>query len=279
MKEIGAGVYIVGKAAIRPPQGNDMKRIHRLIASTALLLALTACHAPGDGQPKQASAPMELKIYAVPAQQTDRLASALGLAMGGKATVTAPVPGKLLVYASHDAQASIATAIASLAQSSASNSPAPQVDLHFWVVDGESGAGKDDPALKSLSAALDKVRQSMGPMHFQLDQVVAARSSLDGRDTSIVAATDDGYPRAFDFLIKGVQGDLLDLWLGYEDHGERGLAKFKSQITLRSGQYVVLAQGPGACAPALPGKVAPPCSVKPALRLLIVRADMPPPQA
>lgn len=256
-----------------------MKRIRRLIASASLLLALTACHGPGDGQPKQAATPMELKIYAVPVQQTGKLAEALGNAMVGKATVTTPVPGKLLVYASHDAQASIATAIASLAQPAASNSSAPQVDLHFWIVDGESGAGNDDPALKSLSAALEKVRQSMGPMHFQLDQEVAARSASGGHLDSIVAATDGGYPRSFDFSINGMHEDTLDLWLVYEDHGERGLAKFKSQITLRSGQYVVLAQGPGACAPALPGKVAPPCPVKPALRLLIVRADILPPQA
>lgn len=255
-----------------------MTQIRRLIASAALLLALTACHAPGDCQPKQASTPMELKIYPVPVQQTVKLAEALGHALGGKANVTLPAPGKLLVYASHDAQASIAAAIASLAQPSASNSPAPQVDLHFWIVDGKSGAGNDDPALKSLSASLDKVRQSMGPMHFQLDQVVAARSSSGGHLGSIVAAADGGYPRSFDFSINGMQGDTLDLWLVYEDHGERGLAKFKSQITLRSGQYVVLAQGQGACAPALPDKAALPCAVKPALRLLIVRADILPPQ-
>jgi hypothetical protein len=255
-----------------------MKQILQLIASTALL-ALAACHAPGDAQSKQSAAPMELKVYAVPPAQTGQLAGALGNALVGKAAVTAPAPGKLLVYAAPDAQASIGKAITSLSQSSATPSPTTQVDLHFWVVDGESGIGTDDAALKPLTSALDGVRQNMGLLHFTLDQAVSARTSAGGHDTTIIAATDGGYPRSFDFAINGVDGEMLDLRLGYDDHGERGLAKFKSEVNLRSGHYVVLAQGPGACARGLPGESAPPCPTRPALRLLIVRADILPPQA
>lgn len=257
-----------------------MKQILQLIASTAML-ALTACHAPGDTQPKQSAAPLELKIYAVPPPQTSQMVGALGMALGGKATVTSPAPGKLLVYAAPEAQASIGQAIATLSQAPATPSSAAQINVHYWVVDGESGTGADDAALKPLASALDGVRKNMGPLHFSLDQAVSARTSTSSNehDTLILATVDGGYPHAFDFMVKNVEGQMLDLQLNYDDHGERGLAKFKSEVTLRSGQYVVLAQGPGACAPALPGKNAPPCSNRPALRLLIVRADILPPQA
>ena len=255
-----------------------MKQILRLIAGTAVL-ALAACHAPDNAQPKQSAASMELKVYAVSPAQTSQLALALNSSTGGKATVTSPAPGKLLVYAASETQTSIGKAIASLGQLSATPSPATQVELHFWVVDGESGAGADDAALKPLAPALDSVRQNMGPLHFSLDQAVSARTSTDGHDSSIVAAPAGGYASDFDFAVKGVDGDMLDLWLGYVDYGDRGLSKFKSEVNLRSGHYVVLAQGPGACARALPGESAPPCPTRPALRLLIVRADILPPQA
>ncbi|WP_426690281.1 hypothetical protein [Rhodanobacter ginsengiterrae] len=254
-----------------------MKQILRLIAST-LLLAVAACHAPGDASSKQATGLMELKVHRVPSAQTGQLAGALRDVLGSKASVTSPAPGKLLVYAPPDAQASIGKAIASLGPSPATPTPVTQVNLQFWVVDGAYGAGDDDTALKPLASALDGVRRSMGPLHFSLDQVVSGRASTSD-DTSMVAATDGGYSRGFDFAVKSINGEMLDVWLAYDDHGQRGLAKFKAEVSLRSGQYVVLAQGPGACAPALPGKNAPPCHARPALRLLIVRADILPPQA
>lgn len=255
-----------------------MKQLLRLIAGT-VLLALTACHAPDSASSKQGTASMELKVYTVPPAQTGQLTGALRSALGSKASVTSPTPGKLLVYAAPDAQASIAKAISAIEPSSTTPSSVTQVELHFWVVDGESGAGADDAALKPLASALDGLRKSMGPLHFTLDQVVSARTSAGSDGTRIESTTDGGYPRGFDFTVRGIDGEALDLQLVYDDHGQRGLAKFKSEVHLRSGQYVVLAQGPGSCAPALPGKSAPPCPNRPALRLLVVRADILPPQA
>ncbi len=247
----------------------------RLIAGAALLLLLAACHAPSDGATSASPAPMELKIYAVPAGQAARLSEALNKAFGKNASVTTPSPDQLLIYAPKAAQASIGAAITELGKPAAATTPA-QVNLRFWVVDADTGAGTDDPALKPLSAALDGVRQNMGPLHFRLDQAVAAVGS-SGHDGSIVTATDDGYPRNFDFHINGVTGNSLNLWLGYEDHGNAGLAMIKTQLDIDAGHYTVLAQAPGACPPALLGKTASPCPQKPALRLLIVRADPLPP--
>ena len=255
-----------------------MKHTHRLILGSTLLLALTACQAPNDGRVGQAVAPMELKIYDAPPEQTPNLTEALGNALGKVGNVTMPAPGKLLVYAPRDAQASISTAITSLGKASPADQKSTQVNLHFWIVDGATGPGSDDAALQPLSATLDTVRQAMGPLHFRLDQTLAAAASA-GHCGSIVAATDDGYPRAISFTVNAVNDNSIDLDVGYEDHGQSGLAKFGTQIDAESGHYVVLAQAPGACAPARPGKTAPPCPEKPALRLFIVRADRLPPHA
>ncbi|OOG59564.1 hypothetical protein B0E48_01765 [Rhodanobacter sp. C03] len=255
-----------------------MKHTHRLILGSTLLLALTACQAPNDGRVGQAIAPMELKIYAVPPEQTPNLTEALGNALGKVGNVTMPAPGKLLVYAPRDAQASISAAITSLGNASPADQKSAQVNLHFWIVDGATGPGSDDAALQPLSATLDTVRQTMGTLHFRLDQTLSAMASA-GHGGSIVATTSGGYPRAIDFTVNTINGNSIDLDVGYDDQGRGGLAKFRTQIDAEPGHYVVLAQAPGACAPAPLGGISPPCPEKPALRLFIVRADRLPPHA
>ena len=257
-----------------------MKSALRLVAGTALLVfgaALTACHTQGSSG-KTATEPMELKLYDVPASQSDNLLQALTMAMVNKVSVSQAAPGKVLVYAPREAQASIGNAIATLAKAPVQQTAAGQAGVHFWVVNGEPGAGADDAALKPLASVLDSVRQDAGPLHFSLVQTVSARTSTDGNDVSIVAAPAGGNARNFDFAVKGVDGQILDSQLAYYDSNDRGLYKFKSEVKLHSGHYVVLAQGPGACPRAVVGESDPPCPVTPALRLLIVRADILPPQ-
>ena len=146
------------------------------------------------------------------------------------------------------------------------------------VVDGATGPGTDDAALQPLSTTLDTVRQAMGPLHFRLDQTLTAMASA-GHGGSIVATTSGGYPRGISFTVNTINGNGIDLDVGYDDQGRGGLAKFSTQIDAESGHYVVLAHAPGACAPAPLGGISPPCPEKPALRLFIVRADRLPPNA
>lgn len=250
-----------------------MKHTLRLIVAAVLLLALSACHAPTGNHADQASAPMELKIYAVPPEKTMPLVASLGNALGNAANITSPAPGKLLVYAPRDAQTSIGEAIASLGKSAEGEPASAQIELHFWVVDAQTGSGTDDAALKPLMTALDSVRKNIGPLHFQLDQAAAAMTSVGPLGT-IQTAADGVYSRGFRFKVIAIHDKTIQLSLGYNDRGQGGLAELDTQLGITSGQYVVLAQAPGACAPALPGKAAPPCPQKPALRLLIVRADI-----
>lgn len=255
-----------------------MKHTLRMIAGVAVLFALSACRAPADNPADQAEVPMVLKIYAAPSGQASQLAQSLGRVLGKKASITSPAPGKLLVYAPSNAQASIGDAISSLGKSTESDQTPAQVDLHFWVVDAQSGPGTDDAALAPMTSALDSVRKRIGPLHFQLDQAVSAMASV-GHNGSIKTAKDGGYMRSFDFQISGGHGNTIDLMLAYADQGQTGLAELETQLDVTSGHYVVLAQAPGACAQALIGKAAPACPQKPALRLLIVRADRLPPPA
>ncbi len=254
-----------------------MKPTLRIIAGVAVLFALTACNVPADKSAGQTQALMTLKIYAVPPEQTGRLAQSLGLALGSNASITSPAPGKLLVYAPHDAQASIAEAINSLGKSTEPGQAPAQVNLHFWLVDAQTGPGSDDAALAPMASALGSVRKSVGPLHFQLDQAVTAMVSV-GQNGSIKTATNGGY-RSFGFRVISGHANTIDLMLSYDDQGQGGLAQFETQLDVTSGHYIVLAQAPGACAQALVGKATPACPQKPALRLLVVRADRLPPNA
>ncbi len=249
-----------------------MKHAFRLIVATSLLVVLAACSASGNDHGDSGAAAMTLKIYAVPPAQTEQLRQSLGNALGKTANVTVPAPGKLLIYAPAGAQASISAAISNLGESGTAEAAPAQVDLHFWVVDAQTGTGVDDPALKPLASALDAVRKNMGPLHFKLDQAVAAITSV-GHDGSLKTAAEGGYPRGFGFEVNTAHDNTINLQLSYADDGFSGLAQFETRIDVQSGHYVVLAQAPGACPAALPGKAAPPCPEKAVLRLLIVRAD------
>ncbi|MGC1548858.1 MAG: hypothetical protein WA777_10025 [Rhodanobacter sp.] len=251
-----------------------MKHALRVIAGSALLSMLAACQAPAGGN---ATSPMELKIYAVSPAQTNDLRQALDNALGKQANVSVAAAGKLLVYAPHDAQASIGAAIAELGKSASPQSSPAQVDLHFWIVDAVAGAGDDDPALKGLASSFASLRQTMGPMHFHLDQTASAVTSNDYRGS--LSTTNDGYLQKFDFRIGAVSEDAISLWLTYNDLAQSGLTQFQTQIDAHPGQYIVLAQAPGACPAAPLGKVAPPCPDKPLLRLLVVRVDRLNPQS
>lgn len=238
------------------------------------VFALAACRGPAGAHGSGNGPSMEMKVYAVPASQTGRLAMALAGALGSRASVTDPAPGKLLVYAPRDAQASIADALESLSKAPASDATPTQVNLRFWVVDAQTGAGTDDPALKPLSATLDTLRQTMGPLHFRLAQEAASLAASNQSGT-IATSTATG-PRSFGFAVGAAEAQGVPLSLNYEDPGRSGLRQLKTEVSARFGEYLVLGQGPGVCAaPFVDTGPAPAdtCAEKPALRLLIIRVD------
>lgn len=250
-----------------------MKQGFRLAVASVVLLVLGGCGAPG-GTPGGADTSMELKIYDVPAAQTAQLGGALGNALGKKASVTMPAPGRLLVYAPRDAQASIGAALASLGQKNSAQQTDTPVALHFWIVDALTGAGADDKGLEPLATTLDAVRHAVGPMHFRLEQAASSLAASD-RHGRLVMSTTGGSRRTFDFSLGAATENGVELSLDYQDGGTAGLRQFSTQVGARFGEYLVLAQAPGACQAILPpGQPASSCPrAAPTLQLLIVRVD------
>lgn len=268
-----------------------MKHLIRYAAIGAIaVLTLAGCGAHGSstnpaGADKTA-VDLTLKLYTVPVDRTKSIQTAVGEALqglsaimsgGARATVITAGPGKLLVYAPHDAQASIGEVIESLGKATAKQEAPIQVGVHFWVIDGQSGAGDDDPALKNLSGSLASLRQTMGPMHFHLDQA-AALVGTSSEDDSLVTA-DGPYKRSFYFHVGTINGDTARLQLSYEDVAGHGLGKLDTHIDATFGQYIVLAQAPGACPQPSTNTTMATCTDKPSIRLLVVQVDRLPAKA
>lgn len=259
-----------------------MKTTVQSLAMALACLIMAACSSGADHASSTAgTAPKELKVYSVPATRTDEIHQSLQLALGTDARVSNASPGRLLVFASHDTQASIGQAIAAMEKTTPTtpnDKPGDQaLQIRFWVIDALPGDGSDDPALKGLAPALASVRQSMGALHFRLTSSAAAASSL-GQKGQIQTNGNQGQDFAFDS--KPGRGGSVQLHVGYVDATQSGLTKLQTDLDVQLGHYTVLAQGPGACpAGAITltnGIPTPPrCDQKPALRLLVVRVDRP----
>ena len=261
------------------------------IGATAVI-ALAGCQGRGHEVDEATNAKkvpnLTLQAYSVPADRSQSIENSIDSALGGidvklfggaRASITSAGPGKLLVYAPRDAQASIGNVIETLAKTIAPQTAPLQVGVHFWVIDGQPGAGADDPALKNLAGSLASLQQSLGPLHFHLDQ--AATLVGVSNQTGSMTTADGSYRRVFDFLVGTVNGDTARLQLGYQDTGNRGLGKLHTEIDATFGQYLVLAMAPGACPTESSGGIPAPttCRDKPALRLLVVRVDRLPAKA
>lgn len=254
-----------------------MKHLVRYAAIGAMAaLALAGCHAPASG--RNGSAAMELKIYDVPPEQTTQLASTLNNVLGKGENVTAPVPGKLLVYAPDTTQSSIARTLDVLGKAASAPAAPTQLVVRFWVIDGVPGTGEDDPALKDLTGSLASLRQTMGPLHFRLNQIASLVDGGTGQ--SELNTSDAPSMRNFIARVGSVRGDSARLELSYQDSAMAGLRGLHTEIDTAFGQYIVLAQAPGIC-PATPNGLpaSANCPDKPALRLLVVRVDRLPTKA
>lgn len=248
-----------------------MKYALKLMLVSGLALGLGGCHrhessATPVSDDGKASEPMNLRIYDVPPAQTDALAQSLAMALspGGRAAVTTPAPGKLLIYAPESAQNSIAGALSSLADSKKDASAPSSLNLRFWIVDALQGDGADDATLNTLGDVLKAWRTSMGQAHFKLVEATAA-SVREGGQGEIVTdyrfAYNTSAPASGDIAIQ------LDIHNMQTTSHAQGLTQFQGQLTITPGQFVVLAQTPAAIGEAAAG------SDVPMARLLVMRVD------
>ncbi|HET6632556.1 MAG TPA: hypothetical protein VFG73_07605 [Rhodanobacteraceae bacterium] len=231
-------------------------------------MPLAACQpSPPD---ENAAATMRLRAYRVPPQQSSALSEALSHALMSRDSgvhVTEAFPGTVLVYAPPETQASISNAIGALTKSAAGDAAVARLQVHFWLLDAVPGAGSSDAALQPLTTTLNRLRGSLGPSHFVLEDAVTATVMSD-RKASIATSSN----RQYEFSARTAAGGAVDLRLQYNDnHGpQQGLAHLETVVALKPGQYVVLAQAPNA---AWHVKTGTPGSATPAMRLLVVRVD------
>jgi hypothetical protein len=176
-----------------------------------------------------------------------------------------------LVAAPAGMQDSLGDVIEALSKTATPEAAPMQVGVHFWVIDGESGNGDDDPSLRDLAGSLAPLRKTMGPMHFHLDQAASLVGTSDNASSLLTA--DGPYQRSFSFRVNAIDGDTSKLQLSYEDAFGHGLRKLNTQIDTTFGQYIVLAQAPGTCAQPSTNTSVANCTDKPTMRLLVVRVD------
>lgn len=259
-----------------------MKHRIRYAAIGALaLLTLAGCQGHGYGagtatNDKTAS-DFTLRLHTVPADRIQAIRDSLLDSISGNGTASANIsisvaaPGKLLVYAPADLQDSVGDVIETLSKTAAPQAVPVQVGVHFWVIDGEPGAGENDPALKDLASSLASLQQALGPLHFHLDQAASLVGTSNHGNALLTA--DGHYQRSFFFRVDAINGDASTLQLTYEDPFGHGMRKLNTQIDATFGQYIVLAQAPGACPQPSTNNTPATCPDKPAMRLLVVRVD------
>jgi len=235
----------------------------RILAGMLLALGLAACQHPAPPSQAKAAPPMQLKLYSVPPQKSQMLLKALREVVPGR--IHEAFPGKLLVAAPADEQASIGAAIETLAKTPVPNVEHAQFRVHFWVVDMLPGSGADTPALKPLAATLDALRKQLGPAHFELADTASA-TTLQGH---LANRMDTANRHLFEFWIPSTSAGHVQLALQYIDRSPDGFRGLKTSASMPLGDYVVLAQ---AAAPrTLPDhRKAPPQG---GMRLLVVRVD------
>jgi hypothetical protein len=164
-----------------------MKRLLPAIALTAALLA--GCHggqaaSSADGNGNK----LEMRVYQVPAEDTDAIIDTLSKVLGfgdkGTGRVSTPAPGQVVVLAPASLQDSIAQTLKSIkpaAKTKAEAAPAQQMRLDYWSVDALAGAGQDDPSLKELTPAFTELRKQLGEVHFVSVNHISSVSSLGQR--------------------------------------------------------------------------------------------------
>lgn len=226
-------------------------QIRWLIAlCTAALLG--ACAKPEGGD----AAKMEMRVYAVPAEQTQALMGAIGGVLGAPADktsfgkVSSPAPGQLVVLAPASLQGSIESTLRDLTKGEpaipkSSPKDEPPLRLSFWSVDAIPGNGADDPALAALAPALEEAHKQMGAVHFVLHDQASSVSMLDRKvSRSWPGRAANLYSRLEYTIGKGPQGFLLALTFSDQNLSNGLNTGNETTTSIRSGQTLVLAQIP-----------------------------------
>lgn len=251
----------------------------------ALALALAGCQAPAGGV--DGASTMQLKLYRVPPDQSKTIAKNLGAVLessefqlGTKAhtemRVTQPFPGTVMVLAPASLQASIESAIDEMSKTSGkqvANAPdGVSLRVQFWTVQANGGTGDDTAALSDLQPALKRIRDSLGPSHFVLEDtasvLVDAPNHFDPTQGNGKLSSARGHDFAFRALAMAGGKVSLDVEYSNTNHSaaDRSIPDLNTTVTVDPNTYVVLAEA----APPLSTTAAPDPTL---MNLLVIRVD------
>lgn len=257
----------------------------RMMGCILLAFALAACQAPAGGVDKVSA--MQLKLYRVPADKSRAIAKDLGAVLessefqlGTKAhtemRVTQPFPGTVMVLAPAPLQSSIASAIGEMSKASgkqAANTPdSVPLRVQFWIVQANAGAGDDSAALSNLQPTLKRIRDSLGPSHFVLEDtasvLVDAPNHFDPTQGNGKLSSARGHDFAFRALATAGGKVSLDVQYANTTHyaADHSIPVLNTTVTVDPDTYTVLAEA----APPLSTAAAPDPTV---MNLLVVRVD------
>lgn len=267
-----------------------MKPLFRILGGALLAMVLAGCHAPTGGESTASN--FQLKLYRVPVEQSKAVSGSLekvlessGYLVGTKTqtemSVTQPFPGAILVLAPAALQPSIGSAIGELSKVPVAKSPAdiraagPKsalIRVRFWMVQAKGGAGDDAESLHPLEPTLKQIRSSLGPSHFVQEDVASALvDAPDQPDGSIgngLLVTSRGHSFRFRAMTTADAG--VKLRVDYSDTtaaaARQTFPALKTTITLRQGEYAILAEAPPSTKPAN----TPDATL---MNLLVVRVD------
>jgi hypothetical protein len=284
-ENLALGVYKEEGHPFRWPWGLTMTFALRMMSCILLAFALGACNAPvGDVDGTSA---MQLKLYRVPADQSKTIAKDLGAVLessefqlGTKAhtemRVTQPFPGTVMVLAPAPLQSSIASAIDEMSKTSGkqvANAPdSVPLRVQFWTVQANAGAGDDTAALSDLQPTLKRIRDSLGPSHFVLEDtasvLVDAPNHFDPTQGNGKLSSARGHN--FVFRALAMAGGKISLDVNYANAtryaADHSIPELNTTVTVDPNTYVVLAEA----APPLSTTAAPNPTL---MNLLVVRVD------
>jgi hypothetical protein len=240
-----------------------MKRSIWVLLSGLALLA--GCNGASSGSAEGGSAKLEMRVYPVPPDNTEKIAGTLNnlLRMGGDAAkggASSPGPGQVVVLAPESLQNSIGEtlkALQSTADAKAGAGTAKQLQTSYWNIEAVPGAGADDPALAPIGAKLAEIRTRLGETHLRLVGHVSSVSSPGQTVSTSYMAADPTvnlpYIGQLQYsLANKPEGVLLDISLSDKvphTPANGGAAEyigtsFKTAIVMRLGETLVLSDNP-----------------------------------
>lgn len=212
----------------------------RPLLALLMALALAGCERPGP--PAESAEGAQVRVYSVPAGQTEALANALNEVLDARegtpaiGRASARIPGQLVVLAPAGVHASVEHALEGLV--GAPSAPAAAAStLRFWRVDVRPGPDRGLERLAGLEPALDALRRRFPGQGITLvEEISLAAPSPMGHSQ---LKTGNGGA----VWVRALPDEVPTFDVEFSSPGEQGRrpVEFQSRLALSAGDTLVAA--------------------------------------